>query len=86
MPLVLISIWWLWTSALILLCITACCLPRMQAPDVMRSCSMALQLASTAIGSYLSGIIVWAVQVRIGPGGGPRAVSGSPDVAGQRHP
>ena len=26
-----------------------------QAPDVMRSCSMALQLLSVAIGSYLSG-------------------------------
>jgi hypothetical protein len=26
-----------------------------QAPDVMRSCSMALQLLSVCIGSYLSG-------------------------------
>ncbi|GIL61727.1 hypothetical protein Vafri_16126 [Volvox africanus] len=43
-----------------------------QAPDVMRSCSMALQLASTAIGSYLSGIIVWAVQ------------EGSPAIAGRQ--
>ncbi|GLC42322.1 hypothetical protein PLESTB_000659700 [Pleodorina starrii] len=43
-----------------------------QAPDVMRSCSMALQLASTAIGSYLSGIIVWAVQ------------AGSPAIAGRQ--
>ncbi|EFJ40034.1 hypothetical protein VOLCADRAFT_70090, partial [Volvox carteri f. nagariensis] len=43
-----------------------------QAPDVMRSCSMALQLASTAIGSYLSGIIVWAVQL------------GSPAIAGRQ--
>ncbi|KAG2488532.1 hypothetical protein HYH03_012852 [Edaphochlamys debaryana] len=34
-----------------------------QAPDVMRSCSMALQLASTAIGSYMSGVIVLLVQV-----------------------
>jgi hypothetical protein len=29
--------------------------PSMQAPDVMRSCSMALCLLSTAIGSYLAG-------------------------------
>ena len=29
-----------------------------QAPDVMRSCSMALQLLSVAIGSYLSGALV----------------------------
>ncbi|KXZ50431.1 hypothetical protein GPECTOR_16g605 [Gonium pectorale] len=43
-----------------------------QAPDVMRSCSMALQLASTAIGSYLSGILVLAVQ------------SGSPAIAGRQ--
>ncbi|GLI71059.1 hypothetical protein VaNZ11_015975 [Volvox africanus] len=43
-----------------------------QAPDVMRSCSMALQLASTAIGSYLSGVIVWAVQ------------EGSPAIAGRQ--
>lgn len=27
-----------------------------QAPDVMRSCSMALQLLSVAAGSYLSGL------------------------------
>jgi peptide/histidine transporter 3/4 len=33
-----------------------------QAPDVMRSCSMALQLLSVCIGSYLSGAVVWAVQ------------------------
>ncbi|KAK9827526.1 hypothetical protein WJX74_008315 [Apatococcus lobatus] len=33
-----------------------------QAPDVMRSCSMALQLASVAIGSYLSGAVVWGIQ------------------------
>jgi len=33
-----------------------------QAPDVMRSCSMALQLLSTAIGSYLSGGLVGLVQ------------------------
>ncbi|KAK9806330.1 hypothetical protein WJX72_010466 [[Myrmecia] bisecta] len=32
-----------------------------QAPDVMRSCSMALQLLSVAIGSYLSGAVVWGV-------------------------
>ncbi len=32
-----------------------------QAPDVMRSCSMALQLLSVAIGSYLSGAVVLAV-------------------------
>lgn len=30
-----------------------------QAPDVMRSCSMALQLLSVALGSYLSGALVW---------------------------
>ena len=29
----------------------------------MRSCSMALQLASVAIGSYLSGAVVWGIQV-----------------------
>ena len=29
-----------------------------QAPDVMRSCCMALQLLSVAIGSYLSGALV----------------------------
>jgi len=28
-----------------------------QAPDVMRSCSMALQLLSVAAGSYLSGLL-----------------------------
>ena len=33
-----------------------------QAPDVMRSCSMALQLLSTALGSYLSGALLLAVQ------------------------
>lgn len=32
-----------------------------QAPDVMRSCSMALQLLSVCVGSYLSGALVWAV-------------------------
>lgn len=32
-----------------------------QAPDVMRSCSMALQLLSVAAGSYLSGALVWGV-------------------------
>ena len=32
-----------------------------QAPDVMRSCSMALQLLSVAIGSYLSGALVYLV-------------------------
>ena len=32
-----------------------------QAPDVMRSCSMALQLLSVCIGSYLSGAVVLAV-------------------------
>lgn len=35
--------------------------PVLQAPDVMRSCSMALQLLSTAIGSYLGGGLVAAV-------------------------
>mmetsp|Transcript_13275 Transcript_13275/g.31436 ORF Transcript_13275/g.31436 Transcript_13275/m.31436 type:complete len:740 (+) Transcript_13275:102-2321(+) len=34
-----------------------------QAPDVMRSCSMALQLLSSCIGSYLAGLIVWAAHV-----------------------
>lgn len=47
-----------------------------QAPDVMRSCSMALQLASTAIGSYMSGVIVWAVQVGGGALGGAGGVWG----------
>ena len=32
-----------------------------QAPDVMRSCSMALQLLSVCIGSYLSGALVAAI-------------------------
>ena len=32
-----------------------------QAPDVMRSCSMALQLLSVCIGSYLSGALVIGV-------------------------
>ncbi|KAL4443298.1 hypothetical protein ABPG75_011035 [Micractinium tetrahymenae] len=34
-----------------------------QAPDVMRSCSMALQLLSVCIGSYLSGALVLGVSV-----------------------
>jgi dipeptide/tripeptide permease len=34
-----------------------------QAPDVMRSCSMALQLLSVAVGSYLSGAVVWGTQL-----------------------
>ncbi|PRW50755.1 NRT1 PTR FAMILY -like [Chlorella sorokiniana] len=34
-----------------------------QAPDVMRSCSMALVLLSVCIGSYLSGALVYAVTV-----------------------
>ena len=34
-----------------------------QAPDVMRSCSMALQLLSVCIGSYLSGAVVWMTQL-----------------------
>eukprot|EP00877_Chromochloris_zofingiensis_P007998 jgi/Chrzof1/3451/Cz12g26030.t1 len=38
-----------------------CCIV-LQAPDVMRSCSMALQLLSVAIGSYLGGGLVAAVQ------------------------
>eukprot|EP00889_Picochlorum_renovo_P001107 jgi/Picre1/28137/NNA_003543.t1 len=33
-----------------------------QAPDVMRSCSMALQLLSVCIGSYLSGALVFGIQ------------------------
>ena len=43
-----------------------------QAPDVMRSCSMALQLLSVCIGSYLSGAVVWATSVvtsRLDPSG-----------------
>lgn len=32
-----------------------------QAPDVMRSCSMALQLLSVAAGSYLSGLCTYCV-------------------------
>ena len=32
-----------------------------QAPMVMRSCSMALQLLSVCIGSYLSGALVYCV-------------------------
>jgi hypothetical protein len=50
-----------------------------QAPDVMRSCSMALQLLSVCIGSYLSGAVVWVAgeisrrmgegRVAVGPGG-----------------
>ena len=42
-----------------------------QAPDVMRSCSMALQLLSVAVGSYLSGALVAAVGAGtawLGPG------------------
>eukprot|EP00798_Chlamydomonas_sp_ICE-L_P012245 gene12246-15386_t len=34
-----------------------------QSPDVMRSCSMALGLLSTALGSYLAGALTWLVQV-----------------------
>ena len=34
-----------------------------QAPDIMRSCSMALQLLSVAAGSYLSGAVVAIVGV-----------------------
>ncbi len=34
----------------------------MQAPDVMRSCSMALCLLSTALGSYLAGALTLTVQ------------------------
>jgi peptide/histidine transporter 3/4 len=33
-----------------------------QAPDVMRSCSMALQLLSVCVGSYLSGALVLIIQ------------------------
>ncbi|KAI3426893.1 hypothetical protein D9Q98_006837 [Chlorella vulgaris] len=43
-----------------------------QAPDVMRSCSMALQLLSVCIGSYLSGAVVYGFSVytsRYDPGG-----------------
>ncbi|DBA89647.1 hypothetical protein WJX79_009961 [Trebouxia sp. C0005] len=39
-----------------------------QAPDVMRSCSMALQLLSVAAGSYLSGAVVIAVSSATGRG------------------
>ena len=44
-----------------------------QAPDIMRSCSMALQLLSVAVGSYLSGAVVYAVgavTARLGYSGG----------------
>ena len=34
-----------------------------QSPDVMRSCCMALQLLSVAIGSYLSGALVSGLSV-----------------------
>lgn len=34
-----------------------------QAPDVMRSCSMALGLLSSALGSYMAGMLTWLVQV-----------------------
>ena len=34
-----------------------------QAPDVMRSCSMALGLLSSALGSYMAGVLTWLVQV-----------------------
>ena len=43
-----------------------------QAPDVMRSCSMALQLLSVCIGSYLSGALVLGVAqgtAALDPGG-----------------
>eukprot|EP00891_Asterochloris_glomerata_P003785 jgi/Astpho2/3785/Aster-04319 len=40
-----------------------------QAPDIMRSCSMAMQLLSVAIGSYLSGAVVMAVSGLTAHGG-----------------
>lgn len=43
-----------------------------QAPDVMRSCSMALQLLSVCVGSYLSGAVVYAttrITARLSPTG-----------------
>ena len=43
-----------------------------QAPDVMRSCSMALQLLSVCIGTYLSGALVLGVAqgtAALDPGG-----------------
>eukprot|EP00775_Hariotina_reticulata_P008543 gene8543-8726_t len=42
-----------------------------QAPDVMRSCSMALQLLSTAVGSYLGGGLVAAVAAATSAAGTP---------------
>lgn len=42
-----------------------------QAPDVMRSCSMALQLLSTAVGSYLGGGLVAAVSAASSAAGAP---------------
>jgi peptide/histidine transporter 3/4 len=42
-----------------------------QAPDVMRSCSMALQLLSTAVGSYLGGGLVAAVAAATSAAGNP---------------
>lgn len=43
----------------------------LQAPDVMRSCSMALQLLSTAVGSYLGGGLVAAVAAATSAAGSP---------------
>ncbi|KAF5831125.1 POT family-domain-containing protein [Dunaliella salina] len=43
-----------------------------QAPDVMRSCSMAMCLLSTAMGSYLAGALTWAVQA------GSESITGRP--------
>lgn len=34
-----------------------------EAPDVMRSCMMALELASSALGSYLAGLLVFSVDI-----------------------
>ena len=48
-----------------------------QAPDVMRSCSMALQLLSVAVGSYLSGALVAAV------GAGTAALGWGKDGGGE---
>eukprot|EP00983_Pelagomonas_calceolata_P089492 1157317-Pelagomonas_calceolata.AAC.5 len=45
----------------------------LQAPDVMRSCSMAMCLLSTAMGSYLAGALTWAVQA----GGSRASVAGT---------
>ena len=50
----------------------------LQAPDVMRSCSMALQLFSTAVGSYMGGGLVAAVAAVTSAAGHPPLPSPTP--------